>query len=151
MFALIALPTAKYCLKCCRISATKLISFAHQDDTWRGIRQRLHPGGGARVMVNLGQSPKGLDGRPMHPDGVMTIRALNAMHSVFDGEVSVLHIRNMDGDEAGNHSATQNTVALTGPFEGLQERWRDGVPARLRHLTEGYTWERYAFSSLPSE
>ena len=76
-------------------------------------------------------------------DGAMTVQALEAMHRVFDGEVSVLHIRNMDGDEAGNQNATRNTVALTGPFEGLQEQWGGGVPARLKHLAENYTWERY--------
>ena len=52
----------------------------------------------------------------------------------------MLHIRNMDGAE------TQNTVAVTGAFEGLQEKWT-GVPDRLRHLTESYTWERYQGSS----
>lgn len=49
----------------------------------------------------------------------------------------MLHIRNMDNDE------TRNTVAVTGPFEGLQEQWRSGVPAALRHLAEAYAWERY--------
>ena len=59
-----------------------------QEDTWQGIKQRLKPGVGARVMVNLGQSPMGLEGRAMHPDAEATLLALKTMHRVFDGEVS---------------------------------------------------------------
>ena len=64
-----------------------------QDDTWEGIRQRLKPGSGARVMVNLGQSPVGPQKYPA--DAAATVEALRAMHRVFAGEVSVLHIGNM--------------------------------------------------------
>ena len=87
-------------------------------------------------MVNLGVSPRGVNGRLMHADGEMTVKALSSMHQVFDGQVSVLHIRDMDGEET-------NTVALSGPFEGLQEQWLAGLPANLRHLAESYTWEKH--------
>ena len=69
-----------------------------QDDTWEGIRQRLKPGSGARVMVNLGQSPVGPQKYPA--DAAATVEALRAMHRVFAGEVSVLHIGNMVRDVA---------------------------------------------------
>ena len=136
-----------------------------KDDAWHCIRQRLRPGVGARVMVNLGQSPitvsadnmtiGPLEGGTMTAassnsslllsDSAMTIQALDAMLRVFDGEVNVLHIRNMDGDKSSDKNATRNTVALTGPFEGLQEQCQSGdnVPSWMKHLMEGYTWERY--------
>ena len=107
-----------------------------QDETWLSIKQRLSSQD-ARVMVNLGQSPVGVGGRQMHPDAATTIAALSSMHRVFDSQVSVLHIRNMDNSE------TQNTVAITGPYEGLQELWKSNVPQGLKHLTEEYCWERH--------
>ena len=38
---------------------------------------------------------------------------------------------------------TENTVALTGQFEGLQESWLHSVPLKLRHLALQYTWEQW--------
>ena len=58
----------------------------------------------------------------------------------YAGEVNVLHIRNMDGPE------TMNTLALTGPLEGLQERWVAGMPDGLQHLCVEYKWERWEFT-----
>jgi len=118
-------------------SEGSLIPALTQVETWRSIKARLAPGTGARVMANLGQSPVGMAGRGYHPDAVATLQALDAMMQVFDGQVNVLHIRNMDGPE------TMNTVALTGPIEGLQEQWQAAVPAGLKHLTQQYTWELY--------
>ncbi len=56
-----------------------------QESTWQGVKQRLTPGVGARVMVNLGQSPVGVGTREMHPDAATTILALQAMYNVFGG------------------------------------------------------------------
>jgi hypothetical protein len=41
-------------------------------------------------MVNLGQSPVGVGGRDMDPQGFVTLKALRTMHQVFDGEGFVL-------------------------------------------------------------
>ncbi len=66
----------------------------------------------------------------------LTIPSQIARH-IPTGELSVLHIRNMDEE------TTQNTVALTGPVEGLQEKWRLSLPPNLKHLAEQYRWETF--------
>eukprot|EP00798_Chlamydomonas_sp_ICE-L_P013780 gene13780-19688_t len=111
-----------------------------QVEAWQSIRHRLKGGIGGRVMANLGVSPRSIDGWPVDEDSVNTIKALSCMLDVFDKEVNVLHIRNMDGPR------TMNVVALTGPFEGLQEAWVEGLPYALRILAADCRWERWESS-----
>eukprot|EP00798_Chlamydomonas_sp_ICE-L_P005702 gene5702-17598_t len=110
-------------------------------EAWQSIHHRLRGGIGGRVMANLGMSPRPIDGWPVHEDSVTTIKALSCMLEVFDDEVNVLHIRNMDGPR------TMNVLALTGPLEGLQEAWVEGLPIALRHLAADYRWERWESNS----
>eukprot|EP00798_Chlamydomonas_sp_ICE-L_P031937 gene31937-8934_t len=70
-------------------------------------------------MANLGMSPRPIDGWPVHEYSVNTIKALSCMLEVFDDEVNVLHIRNMDGAQGYDVGADRSLGRAPG---GLASR-----------------------------
>lgn len=89
--------------------------------TWEAWLAQLAPGG--RMLVNLScKSDSGDAG-----DDRMVQAAFDALAEATDGELSVL-----DPEEG----QAQNVMALTGPMPGPE--WRAALPARLRHLTDGW-------------
>jgi hypothetical protein len=57
-----------------------------------------------------------------------------------EGQVSVIHTRNLDDPEGIN----SNTVAVTGDPEALDDAWRSALPPQLASLRQQYDeWEVY--------
>eukprot|EP00798_Chlamydomonas_sp_ICE-L_P008117 gene8117-1365_t len=137
-------------------------------EAWRGIKQRLKHGVGAKVMVNLGVSPFSTV-----EQGDETILALDSMLEVFDGgcnrtvgfttressEVPPTDLRAPTLANAGspklssvfNYIRSITTIALCGPMDGLQGAWETDLPDDLGHLGRGYVWQRWVKADAPEK